>query len=311
MPPNPIITVNLIIDEKRGRARRALRSILAQDIADQIVIYVYDRSSEGSADFPELTAPNVIYEHVGKNTTLGQLQKRAVLAATTDCIGFLEEHVVAPPEWLRESLRLHDQGYAGVSGSFLSGNSQHPSARLAFALTYGDYVLPKATGETLAIPGDNSTFIRSKLLRYNENLELLLNNDCLLIRRLLADGEKICRGNFIFHHWNESTWAGSWTGLRYWHQMYICNQIVVENWSRSHRLLRLCAIPLVPFVRTFKNFQRAKENAEDMKEFAAHVPAALMLHSGSAAGMAAGLLFGLRESEYRFADCETAAERLD
>src|SRR5689334_11606093 len=123
MPPNPIFTITLIIGEKRERARRALKSVLAQDIADRILVNVFDRSRDPKVDFPELTAPNVNYEPVTLQTTLGELQKRAVLGATTEFVGFLEEHVVAPPEWLSESLRLHAQGYAGVTGMFLSGNS--------------------------------------------------------------------------------------------------------------------------------------------------------------------------------------------
>jgi len=300
----------MIIGDVRERAQRALRSVLSQDIAEQIVVLIYDRA-DTPADFPELSAPNVTYEWVGKNTTLGVLQKRAVQTATTDIIAFLEEHTVAPPEWARESLRLHSLGNTGITGFFLSGNSNHYWARVAFEVTYGDYVLSRKMGETFSIPGDNSTFVRSKILRYQDDLELFFNTDILLIRRLLADGEKLYRGNFGVYHYNESKMSGAWWALCYWSQMYICNIMVVERWSFIRRLLRLCAVPLVPFVRTYYNFKMAKLNAVAMKQFVADLPAAFLMNSGSAAGIAAGLLFGLQQSEYRFADCETCAERLD
>jgi hypothetical protein len=48
-----------------------------------------------------------------------------------------------------------------------------------------------------------------------------------------------------------------------------------------------------------------------MKQFFADLPASFLLHVGSAAGMAAGLLFGYQDSQCKFADCETSAQRSD
>lgn len=311
MRPDPILTVTLIAGNRRERVQRALRSILAQDIADKIVIIVYDRADNPARDLPELTTPNVSYEPVGRNTTLGQLQKRAVLAAKTDVIAFIEEHVAVPSGWARESLRLHAQGYAGVTGFFTAGNPQHRCARIIFAVTYGDYVLSKTSGETTDIPGDNSSFIRSKILQFADDLEVMLNTDVLLIRRLVNQGEKLCRANLPLSHWNENKWSDGWTALCYWNQMYICNSLALQKWSLGRRLLRLLSIPLVPFVRAYKNYKTARLNALDMKQFFADLPALTLLHSGSAVGIAAGLLFGMQDREYRFADCETNALRAD
>jgi hypothetical protein len=310
-PSSWILTVILIIGDKRERAQRALQSILAQDIADRILVLVYDRSSTPAQDFPELTRSNVVYEPSGPNTTLGELQKRAVQTATTDIIGLLEEHVVVPAGWARKHLRLHEEGYAAVTGRFLSGNPRHYCSRVAFAVTYGDYILSKEIGETTSIPGDNSTFIRAKILRYYDELEMLFNTDILLIRRLLANGEKLYRSECILHHWNETSWLSAWIALCYWNQMYCRNQSIVENWSLGRRLLRLCTVPLVPFVRTYGNFRRAKMNGVPVTRFIADAPAVFFLNSGSAAGIAAALLFGYQDSEYKFADCETCAVRVD
>jgi hypothetical protein len=48
-----------------------------------------------------------------------------------------------------------------------------------------------------------------------------------------------------------------------------------------------------------------------MKQFFADLPVSFLLHAGSAAGMAAGLLLGYQNSEQKFADCETSAQRWD
>jgi hypothetical protein len=93
--------------------------------------------------------------------------------------------------------------------------------------------------------------------------------------------------------------------------MYICNVLTLEKWSVGRRLLRLISIPLVPFVRAYKNYKHAKANALDLKQFFVDLPAVLLLHTGSAAGIAAGLLFGFQDREYRFAEFETSARRPD
>jgi hypothetical protein len=307
----PLLTVVLIAGNYRERAQRTLRSILAQDIADQITIIVYDRAKQPARDLPELNGPNIIYEAVDPHSHLGTLQKRAALAASTDVIALIEEHVVVPAGWAKESLRRHAEGYAGVTGIFASGNSHHRWARNIFSITYGGYMFSKQAGETTEIPGDNSTFIRAKILQFENELNLLLDTDILLIRRLLAEGEKLYRAGMTLKHWNEDRFWDGWMALFYWNQMYICSRVIVEKWSLTQRVARFMATPLSPLARTVKGYRQAKRNAANMKQFFADLPAFFLLHVGSAAGMAAGLLLGYQESQHKFANCETSAQRRD
>jgi glycosyl transferase family 2 len=312
MSPNPALTVVLVADVHRERAQRMLRSILQQDIADQIVIFVYDRAYEPTKDFAELNHPNVVYEAAGRKLTLGQLQKRATLTATTDIIAFIEEHVTVPPGWARETLRRHAEGYAGVTGNFVAGNPRHRFARILFSITYGTYILPQKSGSTRHMPGDNSSFIRSKLLRYSSEMEMLFNTDTLLIRRLLADGEECYRAaELSLQHWNEHLLSDGWRALFYWNQMYMCNLVRMENWTPLHRIARLLATPLVPFVRLWKSYRQAQRNRAGGKQFIADAPVAFLYHSASALGIANGLLFGLQDSELEFTNCETGKPRAD
>lgn len=311
MPSNPALTVVLIIDKHRERAERMLRSVLDQDIADQISVLVYDRASQTARDLPEFHVPNVIYEAVDRKATLGQLQKQAILTTSSDVLAFIEEHVSVPPGWARESLRRHAEGYAGVTGSFVAGNPRYRTANVLFSITYGNYCLPHQPGEATQMPGDNSSFIRSKLLKYKGDLELLFNTDNLLVRRLIAEGEKLYRLELSLKHWNEDRFWDGWIALFYWNQMYICNRVITEKWTVPYQLLRFLATSLVPFVRTFNGYRLAKQNASTMKQFFADLPLAFLYHTGSALGMAAGLLLGYQNSELKFTDCETGARRAD
>jgi glycosyltransferase involved in cell wall biosynthesis len=312
MQANPRLTVVLIAGNNRERAQRMLRSILEQDIAEEIVIAVFDRADRPSRDLPELKRSNIIYEAADKSTTLGALRARATRAASTEIIAFIEEHVVVPAGWARESLRRHDEGYAAVSGTFTAGNPHHRWARIVFSITYGSYALPTEGGEAAEIPGANSSFVPTKLLNAGDDLELLLGSDILLIRRLRARGEKLYRAaNLSLKHWNDVEFRDGWIALFYSSQIYICNLMTVEEWSPMRRALRFLAMPLVPFVRVFKNYKYAKRNDAGMKRFFVDVPAIFLFQVGSAAGMAAGLLFGHQNSERKFADCETTAKSWD
>ncbi len=312
MSSKPALTVVLVTDRERERAQRMLCSVLQQDIADQIVVFVYDRVFQPTKDFAELNHPNVVYEAVGRKLTLGQLQKRATWAATTDVIAFLEEHVTVPAGWARETLRRHAEGYAGVTGNFIAGNPRQRFARILFSITYGTYILPQESGPTGHMPGDNSSFIRSKLLKYGDEMEMLFNTDTLLVRRLLADGERCYRAAELnLAHWNEHLFRDGWKALFYWNQMYICNLVVLEKWKTLRRIARLLATPLVPFVRLGRSFWQAQRNRADMKQFIADAPIAFAYHSASALGVANGLLFGFQDSELEFTNCETAKPRAD
>lgn len=311
MPASPILTVVLVVDKYRDRAKRVLHSLLEQDLAGELQVAVYDRAAQTAADLPEFHLPNVFYEAVDRKLTLGQLQKRATLTIPTDIIAFIEEHVTVPPGWAQESLRRHAEGYTGVTGTFLGGNPRYRTARVIFAITYGSYTLPHEPGEATKMPGDNSSFIRSKLLKYEADLEMLFNTDNLLVRRLVAEGEKMYRMPLALQHWNEDRFRDGWIGLFHWNQMYIRNRVILENWSALYQLLRFLATPLVPFVRTFKGYRQAKENASAMGQFVADLPLAFLYHTGSALGMGAGLLLGYQDSALKFTNCECAIRRSD
>jgi hypothetical protein len=312
MFPNAALTVVLVADKYRIRAQRMLRSVLQQDVADQIVVFVYDRAGETGMDFAELHHPNVVYEAVDRRLTLGQLQVRAILSANTEVIAFIEEHVTVPPGWARETLLRHGEGYAGVTGSFVAGNPTHYFARILFSITYGSYILPQTSGETRYMPGDNSSFLRSKLLKYGDKMEMLFNTDTLLVWQLLADGEKLYRAAGLeLQHWNEHIFSDGWRALFYWNQMYICNRVKLENWSRLRRAARFLFTPLVPFVRMWRSYRQTKRNDADIDQFIADAPVAFLYHCASALGMATGVLFGYQDSELEFTSCETDRPRAD
>jgi hypothetical protein len=148
MPASSLLTVVLIAGNNRQRAQRILRSVLEQDIAEKIVIFVFDRADKPARDLPELNQLNVVYQPVDKSTTLGQLRARATRMASTEVIAFIEEHVAIPSGWARESLRRHSEGYAGVSGMVTAGNPHHRWARIVFSITYGSYALPTQGGDS-------------------------------------------------------------------------------------------------------------------------------------------------------------------
>jgi glycosyltransferase involved in cell wall biosynthesis len=306
----PLLTVILIAGNYRDRVQRALRSILNQDMIDQLAVVVYDRAFEPVRDLPEFDHPNVAYKAVERDTTLGQLQKQSVLATETEFIAFIEEHVTIPPNWARECLSAHAEGYAGVTGIFVAGNGEYHWARIGFLMTYGAYMFPTKGGESVNIPADNSSFVRSKLLRLEQDLELLFNTDVLLTRRLAEEGEKLYRvGDLSLAHSNERTFRAAWVSLFYWNQMYACNLVVTERWSFLRRAFRFFSMPAAPLVRTLKGLVQAWQNSADMKQWFRDAPSVFLLHVGSAAGMTAGLLLGYQRSEWKFTDCETSAPR--
>ena len=159
------MTVVLVAGNVRERAQRTLQSVLEQKLNGQIAVLVYDRAFQPARDLPEFDHPSVTYQAADSRSTLGQLQKQAVFAVQTEFIAFIEEHVVVPPGWAEESLRLHAAGYTGVTGIFTPGNAHHHWARIGFLMTYGEYVLPRQGGPATDIPADNASFIRSKLLK--------------------------------------------------------------------------------------------------------------------------------------------------
>lgn len=309
----PALSVILVIGGQRERERRALKSLLEQSAIDRMEILLYDLGPADCPPIPGSDHPRVFLTRRTPECLLGTARADGIRAAKAPVICFMEEHCEMQPGAAQAFIRAHEGPWAAVGGSFISGNPDSLRSNQAFRMNYGIYLRPHlGRGRTHSVAGQNSSFKREILLRYNEQLETLLNADLVLQWQILREGYE------FFHepaakiaHRNENTIPSLMTGVFYWNWCFSHVRANFFGWSTARRITWILLTPLMPWVRLARMFTwMPRFGFVRFLTFLADIPMIIAVSYCAAAGQVAGLLNKLDRGARIFSHFETNEPRL-
>jgi hypothetical protein len=309
----PALSVILVVDGQRERSAAALRSLLEQSAIDRMEILLYDLAPEECTPLPNSDHPRVRMTRGSREYLLASARARAIRTAKAPIISFIEEHCIAQPGWAEAIIQADWKRWAAVGCDFLAANPGSGTSEKAFRMTYGIYVRPSsARGPTSFVSGQNSAFRRDVLLRYDDDLELMLNADLVLQKKMKDDGYQ------LFHepsaqiaHRNENTLASLCVGAFYWNWCFANVRAEVLKWSLPHKALRIAVAPLVPWFRLARlSLSIVKQDRAAMNQFICDLPFIITIHYCSVAGQVAGLLNKIDIGSRKFSHFEMNEPRL-
>ena len=192
---------------QRERERRALQSLLEQSAIDRMEILLYDLGPTDCPPLPGSDHPRVRLTRRTPQDLLGAARADGIRTAKAPVVCFMEEHCEMQPGSAEAFIRAHEGPWAAVGGDFVNGNPDSGRSNQAFRMNYGIYLRPqRGRGRTHFVAGQNSSFKRDVLLRYNEQLEMLLNADLVLQWKMQRDGYELFYEPAVkIAHRNENT----------------------------------------------------------------------------------------------------------
>ena len=309
----PALSVILVIGGQRERERLALKSLLEQSAIDRMEILLYDLGPTDCTPIPGSDHPRVRLTRGTPDDLLGEARARGIRAARAPVVCFMEEHCEMQPGSADAFIRAHEGPWAAVGGSFINANPDSGRSSQAFRINYGIYLRPqRGRGRTRLVAGQNSTFKRDVLLRYNKQLEALLNADLVLQWQMLRDGYE------FFHepaakiaHRNENTYRSLATGIFYWNWCFSHMRASFFGWSKLRRIVWFLLTPLIPWVRLARMFSwMPRFGVSRFLTFLADIPFIVGMNYCAAAGQAAGLLNKLDKGARAFSHFEMNEPRL-
>jgi GT2 family glycosyltransferase len=314
-PPSerPDLTVVLVIGDQRERERRALQSLLQQSAIDRMEILLYDL---GPADCPPLPGSEhrrVCLTRRTPQDLLATARADGIRAAKAPVICFMEEHCEMQPGAAEAFLRAHEGPWAAVGGGFINGNPDSAMSNRAFRMTYGIYtLLPRERGEVAFVPGQNATFKKDVLLRFDHELETLLSADLVLQWQLRREGFAFFHEpTAIIAHRNENTLRSLATGQFYWNWCFAHLRAKKFQWSIARRIAWILLAPLIPWWRVAKLFRwLPRFGLGRSLRFLTDIPFILAANHWAAAGQVAGLLNKLDRGARMFSHFEMNEPRL-
>ena len=311
MTNEPVMSVIVLVDRQRQRGERCLRSLLSQNIVSQLEILVLDFAASALPPLAGSDHPSVRVVPMTYATGFGGSRALGVRLARAPIVAFIEEHVTVRPGWAEATVRAHQGEWAGVGPEVHNPAPDRPLVNLIFLTGFNAWTAPMPAGETRQICSQNSAFKRDVLLRYDAELERLLEADILLQWRLREDGYKLYQTpEAQIEHASEMTLPTIMIGY-YWVMRYFAPvRAEMYRWSPLKRLLRLLLTPTAPFYRTAKVIVGlGRRRSPHFWTALRGMGATFISHLGGAAGEAVGLIRGRPPRDHRFLVYEMNTER--
>jgi len=162
-------TVSVVIASGAGGdfLSRCLDSLREQASAEKAGVIVVDRCGASVVakirrDYPWVTVLQAPTDH---HTSVPELRMLGAKQAQGDIVAVIEEHCVAPPQWLRtirESFRETD---AAIGGPILDHDYDRVRDWVVYFSEYHNYLPPWRDGDRFVLNGANIAYSRSKLLK--------------------------------------------------------------------------------------------------------------------------------------------------
>ena len=153
---------------------RCLDSLREQAAATDAEVIVVDRCGDETASRIQRDYSFVALEQAepGHRPSVPELRMLGVNCASGDIIAIIEEHCVAPPNWIKSIKESFQDGDAAIGGPILDSNFDRIRDWVVYFSEYHNYLPPWSDGERYTLNGANIAYDRKKLLRHQEILSM-------------------------------------------------------------------------------------------------------------------------------------------
>ncbi len=233
--------------------RRTIGFLSAQTVVDRLELVVVVPSAM-TLDQDELERfSNVEAVYLGSFESCGSANAAGVRAANAPIVVLAEDHAFPDPDWAEVLIEAHEREWAAVGPAVRNGNPRTRMSRADMLIGYGPWIEPVSGGEVDFLPGHNTSYKRSLLLDYGEDLDTIMEAETILHWSLRAAGHRllleprarITHLNFAqFMPFTETHFNGG--------RIFATARARYQNWSALDRWLFAVGSPLVPFVRLWR-----------------------------------------------------------
>jgi glycosyltransferase involved in cell wall biosynthesis len=270
---SPLPTVSVVIASGAGGEflPRCLDSLRVQADEQGAEVLVVDRCGGETAarvvrDYPFVTLVPAGGE---PRPSVPQLRKIGAMRARADIVAIIEEHCVAPPDWLatiREALRPDD---AAISGPILDSNFSRVRDWVVYFSEYNNYLPPWPDGERSTLSGANIAYQRDLLVKHQDVLGTGYWE--VVLHPLLAqDGKLRAVSAMGVRH------TGPFDYLYYLEQRYLLSRVwggtQKDRVSSLKRLFYLAAAPAFPPLLLARTAQRVFSKGRRIGRFLQAIP---------------------------------------
>jgi hypothetical protein len=303
----PELSVILVTDGLEP-ARETLAHLRAQTARDRTEVVIVTRGASLDGGGAELNGFHSVSVIDGDDrATAAAARAAGIAAARAPVVAMAETHCFAEPEWADALIAAHRGPWAAVGPEIDNENPDRPASWANLFVDYAAWVAPLTGGPAEDLPGHNSSYKRSLLLEYGDELGRLLESESIMHwdlrsrgHRLYTEaGAKVRHRNItrplpalVEHFYNGRCFGG----LR------------ARGWHPARRAAYAAAFPLIPALRLARIARHVRRIARiDLLPRA--LPMMLSSLVAHAAGEATGYVVGTGGAARRMAPYELHRNR--
>ncbi|RPJ59386.1 MAG: glycosyltransferase [Acidobacteria bacterium] len=250
---------------------RCLDSLRDQVHADDVEVIVADRCGAPTTKRVRADFPFVILLEADRKKRLSvpELRLLGVQKAKGKLVAVLEEHCVAPPNWVSTIQESFRDGDAAIGGPILDASYGRLRDWVVYFSEYHNYLPPWDEGERFGLNGANVVYARDKLLKH----EAVLNSgywEVVLHPLLYADGKFRAVPDLGVYH------TGPFDYRYYLGQRYLLSRVwggtQRTRVNPAKRLIYLVVAPVFPFMLLGRIGHRVLSSRRRIGKFLASLP---------------------------------------
>jgi len=272
MQPNPSISIVIASGAGGDFLPRCLDSLREQAEAEGAEVIVVDRCGGEFADRIRRDYPFVTLIPVESEPRPGvpKLRKIGALHARGDLVAIIEEHCVAPPDWLATIRKSFRPGDAAIGGPILDHDFSRVRDWVVYFSEYHNYLPPWPDGQRYEhLGGANIAYRRDLLLKHQDVLDTSYW-EIVLHPRLIEDGDfRAIAGMGVRH-------TGPFDYGYYLEQRYLLSRLWggtrKDQVNPLNRLFYLVAAPAFPLLLLARIAQRVFSSGHRVGRFLQAVP---------------------------------------
>lgn len=249
----PSLSAIVVIPDVYDTVRNTMKHLQAQTAAKQIEIVIVKPANMqiglDESDLKPFHSWQIV--EVEKVTSIARGFTAGIRKARAPVVALTEDHSYPDEKWAELFIAAHRQSCAAVGPGMCNGNPDSMLSWADFLQAYGEWTPPLSSGPARLLPGHNSSYKKDILLEFGDELEILMEAESVLHRRLQAKGYGLyLESETRTSHLNFNTWS-SWIPKRYYSGRQFASTWAC-SWPWQRRLLFTVASPLVPWIRLLR-----------------------------------------------------------
>ena len=296
------MSVVVVTPNRYDAIRKTMEHLAAQTVLDQLEIVIVAPSvATLNFDAAALTAfSRVRVVEVGEIKSTGRAIAAGVREARAPVIAYAEEHSYPAPGWAEALIKAHRQSWAAVGVGIANANPGNLISWASLFTDFGPWVEPTEAGEIRHLPWHHAAYKRALLLEYGSKLDGMLETEGILHRDLQARGyrlylEPAAKTNHVNISLLSSYIGAEFHGAR----MFAANRARSTKLPIFRRLLYVCGMPLIPFVRLKRVLRHIYRSGRGRELLPGILPALFMGLVADAFGQLTGYAFGAGDAAQR------------